>query len=178
MEKLLRLHVSQQLGTSAEDEENTIAELTSASFTPSKLTGKTSGYVWSNLPESERKAITDMLPPPTTINKKASGSNIARSTTSRKKMNASRLAERITSTEPPSVNIGTGGRVGSGGGHRRASLLKQAPQSEETILANMLVEKLVSSKWTSLHEAVIKTRDGAVQVRCIIMSAICVLMFT
>ena len=163
MEKLLRLHVSQQLGSSAEHEEDTVAELTSASFTPSKLSGKMSGYVWSNLPESERKAITDMLPPPTTISKKASGSNIARSTTSRKKMNASRLADRNASTEPPSlVNIGAGGRVGSG---RRVSLLKQAPQSEETVLANMLVEKLVSSKWTSLHEAVIKTRDGAIQVR-------------
>ena len=89
MEKLLRLHVNQQLGSSVEHEEDTVAELTSASFTPSKLSGKMSGYVWSNLPESERKAITDMLPPPTTISKKASGSNIARSTTSRKKMNAS-----------------------------------------------------------------------------------------
>jgi hypothetical protein len=163
VEKLLRLHVNQQLGSSVENEEDTVAELTSAPFTPSKLTGKMSGYVWSNLPESERKAITDILPPPTTINKKASGGNIARSTTSRKKMNASRLADRNTSTDPPSsVNIGAGGRVGSG---RRTSLLKQAPQSEETVLANMLVEKLVSSKWTSLHEAVIKIRDGAIQVR-------------
>ena len=163
VEKLLRLHINQQLGASAEHEEDTVAELTSASFTPSKLTGKTSGYAWSNLPESERKAITDMLPPPTTISKKASGSNIARSTTSRKKMNASRMAERTVSTEPPSVNIGAGGRVSSGGGHRRASL-KQAPRSEETILANTLVEKLLSSKWTSLHEAVIKTRDETIQV--------------
>ena len=52
--------------------------------------------------------------------------------------------------------------MGSG---RRVSLLKQAPQSEETVLANMLVEKLVSSKWTSLHEVIIKTRDGIIQVR-------------
>ena len=161
MEQLLRLHINQQLGTSAEHEEDTVAELTSAPFTPSKLTGKTSGYMWSNLPETERKAITDMLPPPTNISKKGSGSNIARSTTSRKKMNASRLADRSTSTEPPSVNIGAGGRMGSG---RRTSLSKQAPQSEETVLANMLVEKLISSKWTSLHEAVIKTRDGTIQV--------------
>ena len=58
------------------------------------------------------------------------------------------------------MNIGAGG---SGGGHRRASL-KQAPQPEEIILANTLVEKLLSSKWTSLHEAVIKTRDETIQV--------------
>lgn len=162
MEKLLRLHVNQQIGTSVEHEEDIVAELTSAHFTPSKLTGKMSGFVWSNLPGSERKAITDMLPPPTTISKKASSSNIARSTTSRKKMNASRLADRTVSTESPVVNIGAGGsRVGSG---RRASLLKQGPQSEETVLANMLVEKLTSSKWTSLHVAVIKTRDGTIQV--------------
>ena len=89
VEKLLRIHVNQQFGMSAEHEDDTVAELTSAPFTPSKLTGKLSGYAWSNLPESERKAITDMLPPPTTISKKASGSNIARSTTSRKKMTAS-----------------------------------------------------------------------------------------
>ena len=138
VEKLLRLHINQQLGASAEHEEDTVTELTSASFTLSKLTGKTSGYAWSNLPKSERKAITDMLPPPTTISKKASGSNIARSTTSRKKMNASQMAEHTVSTEPPSVNTGAGGRVSSGGGHRRASL-KQAPQSDETILANTLV---------------------------------------
>ena len=174
MEKLLRLYINQQLGSSAEHEEDTIAELTSASFTPSKLTGKMSGCVWSNLPESERKAITDMLPPPTTISKKGSGSNIARSTTSRKKINASRLADRNASTEPPSsVNIGAGGRVGSG---RRVSLLKQAPQSEGSVLANMLVEKLVSSKWTSLHEVVIKTRDGAIQVRlCHMTLCMCIL---
>ena len=47
------------------------------------------------------------------------------------------------------VNIGVGGRVGSGGGHRRASL-KPAPPTEETILANMLVEKLLSSKLSGL----------------------------
>ena len=77
------------------------------------------------------------------------------------------------------MNIGAGERVGSGGGHRRASLLKQAPQSEEIVLANMLVEKLLSSKWTSLHEAVIKTRDGTIQVRyIIIMSTTCFSLFT
>ena len=47
------------------------------------------------------------------------------------------------------VNIGGGGRVGSGGGHRRASL-KPAPPTEETILTNMLVEKLLSSKLSGL----------------------------
>ena len=66
------------------------------------------------------------------------------------------------------INIGGGGRVGSGGGHRRASL-KPAPPTEETILANMLVEKLLSSKWTGLHEVVIKTRDETIQVRRTVM---------
>ena len=66
------------------------------------------------------------------------------------------------------VNIGRGGRVGSGGGHRRASLTP-APPMEETILANMLVEKLLSSKWTGLHEVVIKTRDETIQVSCTVM---------
>ena len=54
-----------------------------------------------------------------------------------------------------------GGRVGSGGGHRRVSLTP-VPPTEETILANMLVEKLLSSKWTSLHEVVIKTTDETI----------------
>ena len=78
------------------------------------------------------------------------------------------MAERTMTTEPPAVNIGGGGRVGSGGGHRRASL-KPAPPTEETILANMLVEKLLSSKWTGLHEVVIKTRDETIQVSCTVM---------
>ena len=43
-------------------------------------------------------------------------------------------------------------------------MVKQAPHLEEIFLANMLVEKLLSSKWTSPPEAVIKTRDGTIQV--------------
>lgn len=54
--------------------------------------------------------------------------------------------------------------MGSGGGSNRRAGLKQELQTEETILANMLVEKLLSSKWTGLHELVIKTRDGIIQV--------------
>ena len=129
---------------------------------PSKLSGKTSGYQWPSLPESEKAAIMDMLPPPPPppVGKKGSGISGVRSTTSRKKMNVSRLSSVDTPTALP-----TGERraSSSSSGGKRPSL-KQEPPSTELTLAKLLAEKLVSSKWTGVHEVVINTRDETIQV--------------
>ena len=64
MEKLLRSHVNQQRTTStSEDIEGGVTGSASAHI-PSKLSGKTSGYMWPHLPEPEITAIMEMLPPP------------------------------------------------------------------------------------------------------------------
>ena len=130
---------------------------------PLKLSGKSNGYLWPNLPETEREAIMSMLPPPPS--KKNSGNSGIRSTTSRKKMNASRMSV----TESPPAG---GERRGSTSAHQKRQ--KQTPPvlSVESTLAKLLVEKLITNKWSSVHEMVIKTRDETIQVCAMALTSI------
>lgn len=157
MEELLRLHISQQQGTPDRDGD-TLAELIST-YIPSKISGKMSGYQWPNLPEAERTAIIDMLPPPSTASKRGNNNGL-RQAASRRRMNASRMSE-----EAPTIitSGGGGGRDSSGSSNGRRSSIKEA-STEEATLAKLLVEKVLSNKWTSVHEVVLKSRDKAVQV--------------
>ena len=161
MEKLIRLTISQQQGSS-ESEEDNIGDSMSR-LVPLKLSGKTNGYLWPNLPETEREAIMSMLPPPPS--KKNSGNSGIRSTTSRKKMNASRMSV----TESPPAG---GERRGSTSAHQKRQKQTTPVLSVESTLAKLLVEKLISNKWSSVHEMVIKTRDETIQVRAMALTSI------
>ena len=103
-----------------------------------------------------------LSPPPSTSSKRISVNSSVRSSTSRKKMNASRMSNIET---PTALTPGGGERRASCGSNRQASMnQKQASSTVEADLAKLLAEKLVSSKWTSVHEVAIRTRDDTIQV--------------
>lgn len=79
-------------------------------------------------------------------------------------MNASRMSN-IES--PPSSTTPVGERRGSSSNSKRTSV-KQEPVTAEATLAKQLAEKLLTNKWTSIHDVVITRRDETMQVSSVI----------